>query len=64
MRRWGIVIGLLYALILVGLLIPAGVYLVGGYNLFSPDFMNDLRGTYIEPTIWIPAIALVLSQLV
>ncbi len=60
MRRWGIVISLVYALILVGLLVPAGVLLGGDHGLLS--FYRDLKGAYGEWVLWLPVTTLLLGQ--
>jgi hypothetical protein len=39
MRRWGIVISLVYAWMVVGLLVPAGVLLGGEHGLLPVRFI-------------------------
>jgi hypothetical protein len=60
MRRWGIVISLFYAVIVVGLLVPASLLLAGDEGLLSPGFYRDLKGMYASWALWIP-IAVFLS---
>ncbi len=58
MRKWGILVSVFYAMIVLGLLVPAGVLLVG------PDwwsnFLDGLLATYRAWVLWIP-IAIVLG---
>ena len=66
MRKWGILITAFYALIVVGLLVPGGVFLIQGRFSEWPGFYEILRKTYalgdrgIPLAIWIP-IAVVIS---
>jgi hypothetical protein len=62
MRKWGIIISVFYALILLGLIVPAVVF-------FSrPDFDNwakflgGVHETYQDWFFWVPAGAILLSQ--
>ena len=54
MRRWGIVISLLYALIVLGLLIPAGGTLVGPDAAFWRGYMGNLKSIYEVWQMWLP----------
>ena len=60
MRKWGILISVFYAAIVLGLLVPAGIILAGATDslrtLLSTDFMAVLK----EWITWVP-IAVVLS---
>jgi hypothetical protein len=63
MRKWGIVISMLYAVIVIGLLIPAAVLLAGADPLrtvLSVDLIAALK----EWTTWIPVAALLAGQAV
>ena len=62
MRKWGIVISLLYALIVIGLLAPTGVLLVGHISLFSRSFYNELLNLYCEWIVWLLAALMIASQ--
>ncbi len=62
MRKWGIVISVFYALILLGLIGPAGFFLTGvKFNDWS-DFLGGALATYKEWLFWVPAVALLASQ--
>jgi hypothetical protein len=60
MRKWGTVITLFYALIIMGLFVPAVMLLGGGYSSLSPDFYRTVRDAYGEWPSWMP-IAVVIS---
>jgi len=60
MRKWGTVISLFYALIVLGLLVPAGSLLAGDEGLLSLDFYRDLISAYRNWLVWAP-VAIVLS---
>jgi len=62
MRKWGIVISLLYALIVVGLLVPVSVFLVGSDSLMRSDFLDRLTDTYQEWGVWIPIGMVLIGQ--
>jgi hypothetical protein len=53
MRKWGIIITLFYALIFLGLLIPAYVYFAGDERLLSSEFYNSVRNGYEGWFTWI-----------
>jgi hypothetical protein len=59
MRKWGTVVSIFYALIVLGLLVPGAVFLVGDH-FFWPGFYEGVRDAYKEWLLWIP-IAVVLS---
>ncbi|MGD0293936.1 MAG: hypothetical protein ABSB30_08775 [Terracidiphilus sp.] len=44
MRKWGIIITLFYALIVLGLLLPVYVFLAANDSFFSRDFNNVISG--------------------
>jgi hypothetical protein len=60
MRKWGIVIGVVYAVIVFGLLVPAGMILAGDKSPFPLVFSRDTFAVYGEWLSWVP-IAAVLS---
>jgi len=64
MRKWGIVISLLYALIVVGLLVPVSVLLAGSYGPFEPSFRENLMETYQEWGVWVPVGMVLIGQAV
>jgi hypothetical protein len=61
MRKWGVVITLFYALIIVILLIPGVLLLVGGFS-GSADFYTQLKQGYATWGTWIPVGILVCGQ--
>jgi hypothetical protein len=62
MRKWGIVISVFYALIFLGLIVPAAGFLFNYPYLQSSDFLHDLRETYTNRFFWIPAGGILASQ--
>lgn len=60
MSKWGILISVFYALIVLVLLVPAGVLLVG------PDwwskFLDGILATYSEWLLWIPIVIVLGGQ--
>jgi hypothetical protein len=62
MRKWGIIISVVYGLILLGLLFPLGVLLAGENGLFSPGFIADVLEGYGEWILWVPVVALIVGQ--
>jgi len=62
MRRWGIVISVFYALILLGLIVPAAVFLVGIHHPRWSDFFNDVLHTYRDWFFWVPVGAILAGQ--
>jgi glucan phosphoethanolaminetransferase (alkaline phosphatase superfamily) len=62
MRKWGIVISVLYAVIVVGLLAPAGLRLaMSGSNA---PFFRTLGDMYTSWLTWVPIVAVVAGQAV
>jgi hypothetical protein len=62
MRKWGIVISAFYALILLGLIVPAAI-LFSGQDFDSwAKFFSGVRETYQNWVFWVPAGAILLSQ--
>jgi len=63
MRRWGIVLTVLYALIVVGMLIPGGVFLSGvSENGGASKFLDDLGDGYKDGLVWVFTSMVVVSQ--
>jgi len=60
MRKWGIIITLFYALIVLGLLVPVYVFLAADDRLFSPIFYNNVIHGYEYWGVWL-FLAVVLS---
>jgi hypothetical protein len=62
MRKWGIVISVFYALILLGLIVPAVVFFSGAeFNGWS-GFLSSVLESYKEWLFWIPAGAILAGQ--
>ena len=59
MRRWGAVISLIYAGIVVCLLVPLGIWLCGGLGSHAAQ---DLKDTYSQWVLWVPVVMLVAGQ--
>lgn len=62
MRKWGIVISVFYALIVVGLLVPAAVLLVSPSNWWTGGFREGILAAYREWPAWVPIIIVVGGQ--
>jgi hypothetical protein len=62
MRRWGIVISVFYALILLGLIVPVAILFSGrGFENWA-KFFGSVRETYQDWFFWVPVGAILLSQ--
>jgi len=59
MRRWGLVISLVYVLIVAGLLVPATIMLFG---VSSSGLLGDLEDTYSSWVLWVVVGVIVVSQ--
>jgi hypothetical protein len=64
MRKWGVVITLFYAAIVLGVLAPAAIPIAGGDAPFSKAFYGDLRQLYAEYLVWIPVAIVVAGEAV
>jgi hypothetical protein len=62
MRKWGIVISVVYAVIVLGLLAPIGILLVGDTSSLSELFSKDLPGVFAEWLVWVPIVAVLAGQ--
>jgi hypothetical protein len=62
MRKWGIVISVFYALILLGLIVPAVIFFSGAKLNGCSGFLSGVRDTYQELFFWVPAGAILASQ--
>jgi len=60
MRKWGVVISLVYAVIVLGLLVPLGVWLTGAFSSSHVD--QTLKNVYSEWALWVPVVMLVGGQ--
>jgi hypothetical protein len=59
MRKWGIVLGLFYAVIVIGLLIPAASLLVDYHIPFTSEFFDSLKDIYTVGFVWFVAVILI-----
>src|SRR5450759_2938551 len=62
MRRWGTVLTLFYAFIVLILLIPFGIYLGGGSTPMRTVFYRNVMDTYREWRVWIPITIILAGQ--
>lgn len=60
MRKWGVLITVVYALVVLALLVPIAVLLVGPSDL--RDFSQGTLATYREWLVWVPVIIVVGGQ--
>ena len=63
MRKWGIVVSALYAAIVLGLLVPVGVFVTGGDHSTWPGFVIGAADTYREWSALIPIIIVISGQI-
>jgi hypothetical protein len=61
MRRWGIVISLVYALFVLGLLVPDVAPLLTGDTALR-DYAGNLKTIYAEAGVWIPVGVVLIGQ--
>jgi hypothetical protein len=54
MRKWGILISVFYALIVLGLLVPGAVFLYGDKSSSWREFFGGVGGVYSAWLSWIP----------
>ncbi len=62
MRKWGIIISVFYALILLGLIVPAVLFSSGRDFDNWAKFLGGIRETYQDWFFWLPAGVILLSQ--
>ena len=62
MRKWGIVISVFYAMIVLGILLPAAGPMAGWNAAFSQDFKQSLGDLYSTWQVWIPIAAALAGQ--
>ncbi len=62
MRKWGIVISLFYALILLVIIVPGSMFLEGGDSSNWPGLLRGLKDSYTSWMFWILAGTLVAAQ--
>ena len=62
MRKWGIVISVFYGLILLGLIVPGGVFIAGGEFSKWPGLIRGVKGSYTDWGFWILAVVILASQ--
>lgn len=62
MRKWGVVISVFYALVVVALLVPAGMILAGDQNSLHQVFVNDVLDVYGEWLAWVPMVAVIAGE--
>jgi hypothetical protein len=61
MRKWGILVSIFYALIVLGLIVPAAVFLMGD-NPTLPRVIGVLRAASGEWLLWLPVLAVLSGQ--
>ncbi|PYU02248.1 MAG: hypothetical protein DMG38_00905 [Acidobacteria bacterium] len=54
MRKWGVLVSIIYAVIVVGLLIPVAVLLAGPPDL--RELAKGLAAAYQEWLVWVPVV--------
>jgi len=62
MRKWGIVISVLYALILLCVIAPGAVYLTADKDSSWQDLLKGVGEAYRVWLFWVPAAAILASQ--
>jgi len=62
MRKWGIVVSLIYALLVLGLIVPAAIFLGGDKGPLTPGFYKDVVDAYKEVWMWIPIAVVLCGQ--
>ncbi len=62
MRKWGIVISVFYAVVVFGMLIPAGTILAGDDSPLWTILSKDVIAVYSEWLAWVPILAVLAGQ--
>ena len=62
MRKWGVVISVFYAVIVLAILMPAAFPLAGGSGFPSEGYFGELGDLYAVWQLWVPTIAVLASQ--
>jgi hypothetical protein len=62
MRKWGIIISVFYAVVVVVLLIPAGILLAGNQNSLHEVFSNEWPEMFGEWLTWVWIFAVLAAQ--
>jgi hypothetical protein len=60
MRKWGIVVTVFYAAVVLAILVPAAIPIAGGSSPLTKDFYSELHQVLAEWLVWIP-IAMVVA---
>jgi len=63
MRKWGVIVSLLYALIVVVLLVPGMAILAGYSTPSSAGFLKDMRDLFAVGIVWLPIAIVVIGQI-
>ncbi len=63
MRKWGIVISIFYALILLGLIVPGSLFIIGGDFSRWSGLTRGLKDSYTDWSFWILAGAVLGGQM-
>jgi hypothetical protein len=64
MRKWGILVSLVYALIVLGLLVPGMALLAGYSSPRSASFFPDMRDLFAVGIVWLPIAVVLCGQVV
>ena len=62
MRRWGFVISVVYAIIVLALLLPLAVLLGGEHGLLDESYYSDVAGAYSAWEMWLLIGILIIGQ--
>lgn len=62
MRKWGVVISVFYAVILLALIIPGAVLIAEDHFPLFVDFLHDVKDTYSAWITWIVAAILIAGE--
>jgi hypothetical protein len=63
MRKWGIVISIFYALILLGLIVPGSIFILGSEFAKWSSLIGAVKGIYTDWAFWILAAAVLGGQM-